>query len=361
MGRTLRRRFPAADAGVLGVGFGVAEKRSAADPGRGQAACFLVRRKGHPPTKRGQIPAVTSVRVRRGGRFVEVVLPTDVIEIDPASWQRTRRTIRHAAVSQNSAASNLIAWRRRLAESYRWGSLTVGHPFWGVGTVPDPESLVRVTMPPNEFVARGEFATTVAGRQDEHAGQGGAGDRDSQEKPRRSLEAFGRLIARTGRRAGAGIDAAVIRFDEGGRQADGGLREIEPRRLRVRSPDELASDVMRAGVTRTAFGEIPFVVRRYYPEFNLIAEVGRIRDVVEVESPVSAAFAPGSSGNLWTIEGQPACLQFAGYLDPASPSLSYRRGLGQPMAGVLGWARERIATMEDGSPDGIDLRLAAVF
>ena len=334
VGRTLRRRFPAADAGVVGVGFGVAEKGSVADPDRAHAACFLVLRKGDPPTRRGRIPDVASVRVRRGGRFVELRLATDVIEVDPTRWQLTRRTIRHVSVSQTSAASNLITWRTRFGGSDRWGTVTVGHPFWGVATVPDPESLVQMTMPATDFV------TTT--------------------RPR-SPKFRGRLLARTGRRDGAGVDAAVIGFDEGDPQESEWVSGDNADRLLARSVDDMARDVMRAGITRTVLGEIPFVVRRYYPEFSLITEVGRMRDVIEVESVVPAAFAPGSSGNVWTIEDQPACLQFAGYVDPASPGLSYRRGLGQPVTRVLDWARERIGMSEDAPADQIDLRLAEIF
>ncbi len=382
VGRTLRRRFPATDAGVVGVGFGVAEKGSAADPGRGHAACFLVLCKGDPPTRRGRIPDVAAVRVRRGGRFVELRLATDVIEVDPTRWELTRRTIRHVSVSQTSAASNLIAWRTPFDDRERWGTVTVGHPFWGVARVPDPEPRVRMTVPTNRTTvpanrttvpnagtmmpAKDSVAGTFGGvpatigRQDETERRSDVDVDDRAGAGRRRLELHGRLLARSGRRDRSGVDAALIGFDEREPRDNAWVSEGEAARLRARSIDELPRDVMRAGTTRTVFGEIPFVVRRYYPEFSLIAEVGRIRDVIEVESVVPAAFAPGSSGNVWTIEGQPACLQFAGYVDPASPSLSYRRGIGQPLTGVLDWARGRLASGENVSTNKIDLRLASL-
>ena len=328
--RTLRRRYRSAvHDGVIEVGFGFAERKAELDPSRREAICFLVQRKRMPRAKRDRIPAIAEVRVRRGRGFVVVRLPTDVIEITPSRLRLTRPTIRHAAGRQAATASGLVAWRVAESESLSWGLITVGHLFWHVRGIPEAEPRVQVMIP---AARRGNSPHELAGR----------------------------LIARTDRRGTKGVDAALIQVaPEQLLPFDWLPLDDPPPSLAIRPASALSADTARHGSALTSEGDVPFVVLRFFPIFNLIAEVGSIQDVLEVESPYAETFAPGRSGTLWTIERETACLQFAGWLHPTIASMSYRRGLGQSFASVVQWARERIAEKRGVIERVVDLRLVS--
>lgn len=317
--RTLLRRFGRLDPGnVLEIGFGVARRDGRDDPSRHQAVSVIVRDKRLPGTKAARIPASVRIRLRRGSGFVVAELATDVVSRQWEDWTPTRRPVRHLSGRQTAAATALVAWEE--SPNQAWGLLTVGHPFAHVRHVPESAARVRVLVPGD-------------GR--------GQGDR----------ELGGRLLARSRHRDPRRVDAALVLVEHehlvvagwAGRAEGSRLSRLDAASVWPRAASDLSRDLGRPGQAITPAGDQPFVVRRYFPEFRLIPQVGPIRDVLEVESPTPGAFAPGGSGSAWTIGGEPACLQFAGWMHPTDPSQSYRRGLGQPIVHVIGWAQANIA------------------
>ena len=324
--RTLLRRFRRLDPGnVLEIGFGVARRDGRDDPSRDQAVSVIVRDKRRPRTGAARIPASVRIRLRRGAGFVVAELATDVVSRQWEDWVPTRRPVRHLSGRQTAAATALVAWDD--SQGPAWGLLTVGHAFAHVRHVPESAARVRVLVP----------------------GDG----RDHGER-----ELGGRLLARSRSRDRHRVDAALVLVKQEHLVVAGWAERAEESLpsphgspgVSPRTTADLARDLGRPGQAITPTGDHPFVVRRYFPEFRLIPQVGPIRDVLEVESPTPGAFAPGGSGSAWTIGGEPACLQFAGWMHPTDPAQSYRRGLGQPVVNVIDWGRAEIAASRAADP-----------
>lgn len=328
--RTLLHRYAPEQTGhPFEVGFGIAEKSGQLDFSRRDAACFLVPRKRMPKRSQQQIPRLVTARLKRGSHFVLVKLWSDVIDVGRGEWHLTSQTIRHVTRPATATTGCLVAWRSQTDASFAWGAITVGHLFWHLRRVPEPGAEVRIFVPRSAQVAH---------------------DR----------ELAGRLLARTHRRDGSRLDAALVQLS---REQLESVGWIEPSagtaRLAVRAATQLSYDRGRQGLAIGPASQEPFLVTRYHPVFALIEAAGPIEDVIEVHSDTAQTFAPGNSGSLWVIDREACAIQFAGWDQPANPARSYQRGLGIALQPVLEWARTSLAQQHQQARTAIDLRLVA--
>ena len=150
---TLRRRYAAKGrGGVLEVGFGMAARNTVVDPQRPEAICFYVRRKHKPRLRQERIPRVVEVRVGRGTHFVQVRLPSDVLEVAATSPVPTGRTIRSVGSARRATVGSVLAWRVPGVRRLEWGVLTVGHLFDRRRHTPESQPRVRIAVGRNREI-----------------------------------------------------------------------------------------------------------------------------------------------------------------------------------------------------------------
>ena len=303
--QTLFDRFHIGKRGnVVEVGFGVAESAGRLDQQRTDAICFYVTDKVMPRAKLDRIPSQIEVRVKRGRRYVRVLLPSDVIELAGVAIQLSGRPIRHVSDPMIATAGAIVVWRFGRRGGFAYGVLTVGHLFWNRRTVPESNDDVRIRV-------------------------------------KRNRQIIGRLLLRSS--PGDGVDAAIV-LSSRSALIEGGVLPVSAgtRAKKIRTVDQLISDRLRFGWTLPRTVAIPLVVLRYLPEFNLISEIGTIRHALDVRGEVPGMFGGGTSGAPWIIDSQAACQQFAGWESNDSDQ-DYVRGTGQSLATILQWCRRQIA------------------
>ncbi len=317
--RTLVDRFRIGKRGnVVEVGFGVAESAGQLDRQRTDAICFYVTRKCMPRSIVDRIPSLIDVRVKRGRRYLRVLLPSDVIELAGVAIQLSGRPIRHLSVPTTATAGAIVVWRFGDRGRFAYGVLTVGHLFWNRKNVPEPSDDVRIRL-------------------------------------KRNRQIIGRLMLRS--KPGDGVDAAIVLCSRSALIEGGVLPDsVGTRAKKIRAVDQLTSDRLRPGWTLPRSAPIPLMVLRYLPEFNLIPELGPIRHALHVRGAVPGMFRDGTSGSPWIIEAEAACQQFAGW-ESSDSSQDFVQGTGQSTATIMQWCRRQIATTYRKRIVDTDLRL----
>lgn len=326
--RTLARRFGITPTSpICELGFGHAEKQGQLDRSRPDAFCFWVQRKRQ-RIDDVAIPAAVSVRLRRGQRFVELCLPTDVLQISQPAELSGRRIRVGDHRQQHATAGCLIAYRVLPAadastpdsapSTLTWAVLTVGH------------------LLPDWRQRRAPLSGEVVGSLEGNAGQ----------------TVIGQLIARSQRHDGSQVDAALFVVQRRDLIAAGLLPEnVSTRGKRVRSVQQLWQDHRSQGHALLSPQPIPIEIGRYYPQSSLVEQLGTLVHVFEAISLTPQTFAPGRSGTLWALQGHASGMQHAGY------PTEFTRGLGQALPVVLDWATSALAQLTDSHRNQVDLRL----
>jgi hypothetical protein len=315
---TLRDRYTlSSNPDILQIAFGLAERGGVAERGRGPCICFYVRRKQSPENLPPQqrIDPTIHVRVKRGEQFVELVAPTDVIELSEDAVQLTGLPIRHS--NQTSATTGiLLAWRRPHRRQLAWGVLTVGHIFPAHLSLPEDEVNV-------------EISTSVA-----------------------PLAA--RLVARADR---AEIDAALCVV----RRKDLVHAQLIPADFHARgrvfkTNQQLIRSIGRRGYSMPSKQRHSFQYARYLLEAPIFEPLlGFVPRNVIHSVAGEDLFRPGTSGSPWSIGRLAAGMQFAS-MHPA-----YRQGFGQTLADILPWSRSAVAKLNGVADHQIDLRFVRCF
>ncbi len=318
--RTLADRFRISPQGeILEVGFGMAEKGDRLDRSRPDAFCFWVAKKRKRPGEFA-IPAIVSVRLRRGNRFVEVRLPSDVLQPSAAPRATGRNLYLADRPTRPATAGGIIAWRvASEAASLTWAVLTVGHLF----SDRHREAVRSAASHPIQVQIDAVNRVIV-----------------------------GDLTASTQRHDGSQVDAAIVTVRRRD-LVDAGLmpENVSTRGKRVRTTDQLWRDQHRVGLSLVDPQPLPIEIGRFYPLSSLVAELGTLANVFEALSAIPQTFAPGRSGTLWAIAGHAAGMQHAGY------PLAFMRGLAQGLSTVLEWAAAAIAQRGNVPRQQVDLRL----
>lgn len=317
--KTLRQRYGVGKRGnIIEIAFGAAEANGQLDLTRPDAICFYVRHKRTPRARVDRIPKKIEIRLRRGKRWVLVCMPTDVIDLGPRKIRPTGRMIKHVSGNDSGTAGCIVAWKLPGERLLTWGVLSVGHVFSHVVRVPQTQQRVLI-----------ESATTP-------------------------VHLFrGTLLARSKPRDG--IDAALVLV----KRATLVRAQLMPENVstggkRVRPVESLETDRTNPGFTFPQETKIPFVVGRYLVVSDILPELGSVRNVIEANAR-GGAFAKGSSGSLWAVERQVACLQHGGL----SPLFS--RGWGQSLETILAWIVAKIAAINRVPKRDVDLRLIRVI
>lgn len=316
---TLRERYHVGDRGnVIEIGFGLAERGSHVDWDRGDAICFYVSSKRTPRRRQDRIPEIEAVRVKRGSQFVEVCLPTDVLETKVSRVKPTGRSIRHLSDRARATAGAIVAWRDGDGRRLRWGVTTVGHLFHDREDVPEDEKQVRVKVPGN-----------------------------------REIE--GRLLLRS--EPDDGFDAALVSVQRRSLIRGDLMSANQSTRGKViRSVSDLIHDRGNSGLTLPGASRVPMIVLRYLPEFDLVPSLGRIEHFLETQSDFVNTFGPGYSGTLWIIRRQASCHQCVGW-ESTDPLQNYVRGGGQSIQHIMQWMQAGIASQIGIPESDVDLRL----
>jgi hypothetical protein len=310
---TLRKKFvTAARPQVIDVTLGAALKQAEgrSDPQRVWAACFHVRKKLARPSSDARLPREVTVRVRRGGHFETLTLPTDVIDL--SGLTATGTDLLMPRVSADPVAS--VPATGGLLFEWLVPSAVGPIPFQGLLTVG------HSCDPPEAFGPSGGPVAirTPAGLKS------------------------GRLFARSMFR----IDAALSTAD----RSNLVIPQLHP----IRPLAAIEHDKDRPGRSLRADGAVPFVVSSP-PQNQVLPDPwnGSQQNLVRVESPVTDAFAPGTSGSVWVID-DPATGPQAAMIQLAAFDNGFRIGLGQVIdLTLLPWALARIAARPGVDPDSI--------
>lgn len=315
--RTLQRRVGSRDAAnIVAVGFG--PKSRGGETQEGLAARFFVRRKKSRVAESRRIQPVEPVRLfdRRQGRYRQLQLATDVVQIRPPAPVGV--AVRDGTRRATTAA--VIRWTTRRPPPpdpqsgdpgdarWRWGLLTVAHLFDGRAPVASSAREVKVD------------------RVDACAAQPPAVD--------------GAVVA-AGRLPG-GPDAAVMETGIDRLWLSGFLPDPSAHHPRLAAEADVlrwihqGTDgyVHRAGpVRRWRFAT-------YLPE-QTIPGLGRLRHMIQFHSDAVddalQPLAPGTSGSVLVAGGVPAGMQVA------AQSPDYQIGYAQLFAASWPWVRERLA------------------
>lgn len=298
---TLRRRFAIRRrADVLDVGFGPGYRAGRADAERPWCACFYVHRKRRRCPAHERLPRRVRFRVKRGRRFEQFTVPTDVIELNGPCLSGC--VLSHASGAP-AMTGLIVAWRERASSTLTWAVITVGHAF--PRSVSFPEPMPRVVL-------RGQRGARVAGR----------------------------LLARA---LSGGVDAAVVEVQRYDLVRSGIITpQQNTRGLVIRSVDEISRDEGAFGTTHPGQEVWPFVVRAYLPTCLLfVQQIGPIDHVVHAHRAPTGAFRPGTSGSLWRVASRSAAMQFGGL------ESRFEEGFAQALASVLPWASAAVTSLYD--------------
>ncbi|GEM_PF-3383555 len=292
---TLERRLrQAGDTNVVAVGFGAKVKGGRIRRRGIMAARYLVRRKSLPRQRIRRVTPQVSVRLRRGNRYINVVLDTDVEACVDASDSGAEVRARSRA-----ATSFVMRWRMTTTSVWSWGVLSVSHAFHGsVARHPD-------------IVHNGRRAPAT-------------------------------LITRT--RRNSRLDAALIQVSLADLLNVRILRTGQPlRSITHRSRAQLMGDAssQRAGKSHRVRGSgftsfVRFKATDYLPVYRISGI--RREAILRVVQSRRSAFAPGTSGSGFTIGGRLAALQLG------TDDSRNRTGLGQSIDTLLEWAKKQLRT-----------------
>lgn len=312
---TLVARFKvSARSNIRDVSFGIAERSGALDESRSNCVLFFVKTKKKRPSASSRVPRKVQVRVRRGKQFVCVELDSDIVPFGGRA-KLTGKRIFFRGRSRNSGTAGCVAiWKRVGTHRFRWGVLTVSHIMPSDHGVPEQGTSVLLTGP----LARQQ----------------------------------GRLVALS---LGTGLDAALVEVSRAQLVETGVISQTQSTRgLKIRDRDTLATDRGAKGFTRPISGALPITVQAFTSEFTMLEdEIGVLTDVVQVSSK-RGAFVKGTSGSLWSVKRQVACMQF-GQIGNSS------RGLGQPIAEIVEWAAKTVGSQQGVSRSSIDFRVVAAI
>ncbi|OYP38146.1 hypothetical protein CGZ80_02630 [Rhodopirellula sp. MGV] len=305
---------------VIAIGFGIAERGGKLDFDRRDCIIFYVRKKRERLRQQLCLPTEERIRVKRGRQFVEVRLPTDVVESPPKLIVPTGRGIRHLKRNESATAGAVVVWRTASRRQFHWGVLTAGHLFRHRTQVPEQDKFVRI-------------------------------------KATRNREVQGRLIICSNDQDG--VDAALILVHRQslvtGELITAGQRT---RGKTVRTLESLVNDQGNEGRTLSDHKRHPFLVTRYLPTFDAVSTLGTIKHLLDVRSEKPGTFRQGTSGSLWVIARQASCQQCIGWQSQFAND-NFVRGGGQAMATILEWLHQQLASLHDVSAEDIELRLVS--
>ncbi|MEL6108178.1 MAG: hypothetical protein AAFU85_19295 [Planctomycetota bacterium] len=310
---TLVARFKVSSrSNIRDVTFGVAEKDGELDESRPNSILFFVKNKRG--VTDGRLPRSVRVRVRRGRQFVSVELDSDVVELGGRAKLTGKRIYFRGRSRNGGTAGCVVVWKRVGTHRFKWGVLTVSHIMPNDQDVPEQGTSVLLTGP----LARQR----------------------------------GRLVALS---TGTGLDAALVQVSRAQLVQTGVISQSQSTRgLKIRDRDQLAIDRGAKGFTRPIKGALPITVQAFTSEFSMLEEeIGVLTDVVQVSS-ARGAFVKGTSGSLWSIKRQVACLQF-GQIGNSS------RGLGQPIAEIVEWAASTVGSHGRIPRSEVDFRVVAAI
>jgi hypothetical protein len=315
----LRRRFGIGQRGnIIDVAFGMAEHDQVLDRSRPDAICFYVRRKCCPRAKVDRIPPRLAFRLKRGSRFVQIELATDVILIGTRRVRATGERISHADYRGRGTTGGVVAWKVANQSPWQWGVLTVGHLFHGVSSLPEPNARVQIGD-----AAAGPIAGTllVCSR---------PSDRPSVDA---ALVAVERSLL---------VSAQLI------------PDQVSTAGKRIRPISVLKHDRGATGFTFPERVTLDFRVVRFLPISDMVPALGSLSFVSEaIGQP--GTFGVGRSGSLWAIQRQAAALQHGGL------PWQFARGWGQSLEYVLAWCAEQLALIHRQPTAAVDLRLIRVI
>jgi hypothetical protein len=269
---TLHRRFRKFDNdNIIDIAFG--QKVS---DGKAQhevfSVCFFVKKKRNPKDLNARIDRLISMRLKRGREFIEIQLPTDVIEMD--SLCPTGVGVYEKSTSKFLCTAGLAVRLRRntLEASFdEFGLVTVAHPFR------DSERALKVMLS-----ARLKDNPMIAGTLREHS----------------SLP-------------NSNFDASFVQADKLALDTSGFLQSTG---LRLPMSDtqltEAANSRLKGIVLRTDAQVGIRVTHFSIKTLNPLPFFGHMRGILRGET-VHAKLGIGTSGSIWTIDGRVAGLQFA--------------------------------------------------
>jgi hypothetical protein len=284
---------------------------SVRDPTRPLAIRVYVGQKRVRVAATQRIPARVSVRLKRDQGFIRLDLPTDVVPLPPLV-PSGRFVTRFG--EWLGAAGAVVAWRQS-APTWRWGIVTVGHLFSEV-----PGESVTIQAQPHE-------GPRLPGQ---------------------------RLVtsARTDL-----LDASLIEVLPADLTLHGiAIPALSPTEMDYWVQNELAIRLRSAflaqaplfGQSWRPFAPVGFLTGDYFPTTHqLIPDLGNLIDVMLVETRTVVdppAFARGTSGSAWTVEGRPAALQVGRDL---ATSMT---GVGQFLDTQLAWLRQRLEQQKPENP-----------
>ena len=317
---TLEKRFGIGKRGnILQLGYGVAEfeKSGQLDWNRPSAVCFYVSRKtkSQPKNRHDRIPPDIRVRVRRGSRYVQLVAPTDVIVVNRKKYSLSGRSISYRKL-ESATTGVLLAWRPRGRVRLTWGVLSVGHTF--PDTIPLPDQHVHVKI---------GGSPTIPGR---FFARGTSNDLDT--------------------------SLTIVRRDDLVR-SNIISESFEVSKIEPRPVSRLREDAGKFGTTRPRSRNIPFQVLRFLLSAPIFSSVLGFspRHVMHVGQSAHGSFQLGTSGSIWRIDGQLACLQFATYRP------QFDQGFGLCLEDALDWVQLAISKTLDVPFRDTDVRLVAIF
>lgn len=295
MQRTLRRRLQiGSQSNLLDVGFGIAQTAGVLQPERSLHATVFVREKKSNVAKAERIPSSVKVRLKRGRHFVVTELPTDVIEAAPL----VPTALRLDTYLQRLTAGVLLTWENPQKGDRSWGLVTAGHAFAPLESLSDVDRQVTVELP--------------------------------------GLLISGTLIGRSSR-AGR-IDAAIVEVRHGDLKrahlvdSSAGYEPVVASRF-----FELSDRLNQTGRSFRIDGPRDFRVHAYLPSLRAPG-LGVLDHIVSAVAAEPGVFRPGSSGAVWEIAGEPACMQLAG----RTPR--FRQGFGQSLETIYLWAEPYLAS-----------------
>ncbi len=292
--RKLKRQYGKLP-GLISIGFGCASKELTPDPQRGLTACFYVRKKKKRVPQAEKIQSVVVLERKTKSLPKGFSVPTDVVECPETYISGRNVLVNGGGALETASVGLLLKWRE--GTTAKFGFLTVGHVFRAV----QPGHVVDLAN------AGGQFRV------------------------------FGRLIAKSA--SGSKNDLGLVEVFE---QT---LSEFAPTAISGQLGILTANDVVSKLAASLGAGSFPgtilgstgpssIKVGIIHPEF-LIDQLGIVKAVLDGSSAVSSTFGPGTSGSLWMVGNELACIQTAGFGDSG-----FSKGLGQLVFARLNWVQK---------------------
>jgi len=314
----LQRRFGIGQRGnIIEVAFGMAERHGELDLARPDAVCFYVRHKRRPRAIVDRIPPTLQFRLKRGEKFVQVCLLTDVIFIGTRQVRPTGEPIVHRPTGGRGTAGGVLVWKFPGDRQWNWGVLTVGHIFSRVRQIPESTASVHIDALSGIRIS----GTLIAAGLPFNSGQ---------------------------------VDAAIVAVERADLiRAKLIQQNVSTKGKRLRSVELLKSDQGKMGFTFPRHKMLTIQVVRFLPISDMVPQLGTLANVVEGVAEVGV-FGVGSSGSLWGIAGQVGGIQHGGL-----PPL-FQRGWGQAMELVGEWCRQQLAELHQVKEDQVEVRLVGL-